>query len=358
MSEVGSPGSSLSQAKGSLASSVMTNATPVSPDWPMGRQMPLVSILIPCFNAARWIDQAIKSALAQTWQKREVIVVDDGSTDGSLEIVKSFGAQILWETGPNRGGNAARNRLLELARGDWLQYLDADDYLLPDKISQQMLFVAAHSGSDVVFGPVTLEHWSERHTRRELLPIHKPKDVWVLMASWGLPQTGAPLWRKQSIIDVGGWKPDQPCCQEHELYLRLLMAGKRFAYHPTNGAVYRQWSTETVCKRNISEVHRRRLEIEQRLEDHLRKKNKLTSERLRAINQARFEIARNVWQFDQNMARKIIDQIRSADSKFLPTGPAAPGRYRLVYRCFGFQAAERLAAVGRGCIWRSIYAAN
>ncbi len=76
----------------------------------------LVSILIPCYNAERWIGQAIESALGQTWPNKEVIVVDDGSTDGSLEVIKSFGDRIKWETGPNRGGNVARNRLLELSR--------------------------------------------------------------------------------------------------------------------------------------------------------------------------------------------------------------------------------------------------
>ena len=81
-----------------------------------------VSILIPCYNAARWVGQAIDSAIGQTHPDKEVIVVDDGSTDGSLEIIKSFGNRIRWESGPNRGGNAARNRLLEMARGDWLQY--------------------------------------------------------------------------------------------------------------------------------------------------------------------------------------------------------------------------------------------
>src|SRR5438309_6069595 len=97
----------------------------------------LVSILIPCRNAERWVGQAIESALGQTWPEKEVIVVDDGSTDSSLSIIKSFGDRIRWETGPNRGGNAARNRLLELASGDWLQYLDADDYLLSDKVARQ-----------------------------------------------------------------------------------------------------------------------------------------------------------------------------------------------------------------------------
>jgi glycosyltransferase involved in cell wall biosynthesis len=71
----------------------------------------LVSILIPCFNAERWIGQAIESALTQTYKLTEIIVVDDGSTDGSLEVLRSFDQHIRWETSPNRGANAARNRL-------------------------------------------------------------------------------------------------------------------------------------------------------------------------------------------------------------------------------------------------------
>jgi glycosyltransferase involved in cell wall biosynthesis len=308
---------------------------------------PLVSILIPCFNAKEWIEQAISSALAQTWPEKEVIVVNDGSTDGSLDVIRSFDGRIRWETGPNRGGNAARNRLLELARAELVQYLDADDYLLPDKITPQMEFLGAHPELDVAFGPITIEHWFEREARREMLSIPEPHDLWMLLASWHLPQTGAPLWRKQAILDVGGWKLDQPCCQEHELYLRLLIGQKRFAYHPTNGAVYRQWSTATVCRRDISEVHRRRLEIEQRLEDHLRENRLLTWERLRAINQARFEIARIAWQYDSNLASEIMDQVQKLDPKFSPTGAAAPAHYRLIFHSLGFQWAERLATAAR-----------
>jgi len=70
---------------------------------------PLVSILIPCFNAARWVAQAIESALAQTYPKKEVIVVDDGSTDGSDAIIARFGDRIRWTRTENRGQSAARN---------------------------------------------------------------------------------------------------------------------------------------------------------------------------------------------------------------------------------------------------------
>jgi glycosyltransferase involved in cell wall biosynthesis len=310
----------------------------------------LVSVLIPCYNGERWIAQAIESALAQAWDEKEVIVVDDGSRDRSVDVIAQFAGRIRWESGPNRGGGAARNRLLELAHGEWIQYLDADDYLLPNKIAQQMAFASARTDLDIIFGPVTMEHWSEQSTRHELLPIPEPHDLWVLLASWGLPQTGGPLWRKQAIVDVGGWKRDQPCCQEHELYLRLLMRGKRFAYCPTTGAIYRQWSTDTVCRRDISEVHRRRLEIEQRLEDHLRELHQLNPERMRAINQARFEMARTAWHYDMSLARKIMDQVRNADPRFSPIGPAAPSHYRMIFHALGFEAAERIAGAMRK--WR------
>src|SRR5713101_8219343 len=303
----------------------------------------LVSILIPCFNAERWIAQAIESALAQTWPEKEVIVVDDGSADASLTIIKSFGDRIRWVSGPNRGSNAARNRLLELARGEWLQYLDADDYLLPEKIARQMEFIAANPAADVIFGPATIEHCVEGKTSRELLPIPRPHDLWILLARWYLPQTGAALWRKQAIVDVGGWKPDQPCCQEHELYLRLLIGGKRFAYCEHNGAIYRHWGEDTLWRGNVPEVHRRRLGIEQRAEDFLRKTNQLTAGRQHAINIARFETARSAWQYDPASAKEIMRKVKSMDRDFIPAGPAVSGPYRIALKLFGFGAAEVIA---------------
>lgn len=305
--------------------------------------MSLVSILIPCYNAERWVGQAIESALGQTWPDKEVIVVDDGSTDGSLAIIQSFGNRIRWETGPNRGGNPARNRLLELARGEWLQYLDADDYLLAQKVAQQMEFLAVHPETDVVFGPCTLEYWSEKEARRELSPIPEPHDLWVLLARWYLPQTGAPLWRKQALLDVGRWKPDQPCCQEHELYLRLLMAGKHLKFCPHNGSIYRQWSEETLWKHNKPEVWRQRLRIEEHAESFLQGRNELTPVRRWAINQARFEIARLTWQRNCAEALGIMETVHRSDPDFQPAGTAAPARYRMVYRVLGFRVAEMLA---------------
>ena len=306
-----------------------------------------VSILIPCFNADQWLGEAIESALSQTWDDTEVIVVDDGSTDGSLDIVRGFAGRVRWESAANAGANPTRNRLLQLATGAWVQYLDADDCLLPDKIAEQVHFLEGYPDTDVVFGPVTLEHHEHGAVRLERLEIPAPHDPWILLARWYLPQTGAPLWRKQAIESVGGWKADQPACQEHELYLRLLMAGKCFRYHDSNGAVYRQWSESTLWKKNKRRTRQLRLEIEDRLEAFLKSGDQLTAERLWAINMARFETARSAWLDSRAEALAIVARIHESMPSFVPAGDAAPPRYQRAYRWFGFAATERLAAWSR-----------
>ena len=308
-----------------------------------------VSILIPCYNAQKWIAQAIESALNQTYLHKEVIVVDDGSTDGSLEIIRSFGDRIIYETGINRGGNVARNRLLELSNGEWLQYLDADDYLLPNKIAQQIQYLQENPDTDIIYSPSIFQYHTGEITQ-EILPIPQPRDPWVLLARWYLPQTGSPLWRKQAIIDVGSWKINQPCCQEHELYLRLLIAQKRFRYYEEAASVYRQWSESTVCKKSKLETYRRRLEVIDKTEQHLIIIKQLTQSRQNAINQARFECARIIWLTNKEWAKNIIKQIRKKDFNFIPQGNFAPEIYRLTYKFFGFNFAERVAEIKRSLV--------
>lgn len=316
----------------------------------------MLSILIPCYNSERWVGAAIESALAQTWPDKEIIVVDDGSTDSSLEVIRNFGDRIRWESVPNRGGGAARNLLLRLAHGEWVQYLDADDWLRPDKLALQVPALQAWDsggGIDVLYGPGTNEHHMARgiHTTTQRIP--EPHDPWVLLARWWLPQTGAPLWRRQALLEVGGWTEDQPCCQEHELYLRLLMAGKKFRYHPAGGAVYRVWSEETLCRRDKGLTRRERRKITRRLETHLEATGQMTSERRWAINQARFELARMAWLTDRAEAAEIMAEVRRSELSFRPGEAAAPPPYRLAYRWFGFEGAERVAGAKRAMAEKS-----
>src|SRR2546430_8334875 len=113
-----------------------------------------VTVGIPCYNAERWISQAIQSALDQREVETEVIIVDDGSTDNSLAIAQNFGSRVKVIQGGHGGANHARNFVLQHATGEWLQFLDADDYLEPAKIITQ--FRESHEGrdADVIQSPV------------------------------------------------------------------------------------------------------------------------------------------------------------------------------------------------------------
>jgi glycosyltransferase involved in cell wall biosynthesis len=100
---------------------------------------PSVSILIPAYNAEAWIADTILSAIAQTWQRKEIIVVDDGSEDRTAEVARHFASKdvVVVSTG-NQGAAAARNHALRLSQGDYIQWLDADDLLAPDQIERQL----------------------------------------------------------------------------------------------------------------------------------------------------------------------------------------------------------------------------
>jgi glycosyltransferase involved in cell wall biosynthesis len=311
---------------------------------------PKVSILIPCYNAEQWIAQAIESALDQTYANKEVIVVDDGSTDRSLPIIQRFDQYIHWETQPNQGGNITRNRLLELSTGEWLQYLDADDYLLPEKVQKQVNFLSLFPDSDVIWSPGLVEYQEENSSYIQPGPIHKETDLWVLLARWFLPQTGRVIWRKKALIDVGNWKVDQPCCQEHELYLRLLIAGKKFRYLCESDSVYRLWKKETVSRKEPQKTLQNRLQIEDRIEEYLKAHKQLNRARSDAINQARFECARLLWNYDRDAAIKVISKIKLSSPRFKPSPKMVPTTYIFLYKILGFPLSERIAQSKRSLL--------
>src|SRR5579862_1211131 len=100
---------------------------------------PLVSILIPAYNAEEWIVDTLQSALAQSWARKEIIVVDDGSRDRTAEVARRFASkEVTVVSIQNQGAAAARNHAMRLAQGDYIQWLDADDLLAPDKIKCQL----------------------------------------------------------------------------------------------------------------------------------------------------------------------------------------------------------------------------
>ena len=139
---------------------------------------PLVSILIPAYNAERWIAQSIASAAAQTWPNKEIIVVDDGSTDRTASVASALASESLRvHRQANQGAAAARNTAFELCRGDYIQWLDADDLLDPDKIERQIAAVAAGSEARVLLSGA----WGTFYSRPERAKF-APSPLWESLA--------------------------------------------------------------------------------------------------------------------------------------------------------------------------------
>jgi len=238
---------------------------------------PLVSIIIPCYNGERFIRDAIDSALGQTYAPVEVIVIDDGSTDRSLEIISSFGDRVRWETGPNYGGAAARNRGLALASGDLVQFLDADDLLHADKLTRQVGYMREEQGPTAIcWGTLRpLSSWDAAYRR--------PYDGGdpVVFALEGILPTPAPLHRKATLLSVGGFREDLSCAQEYDLHLRLACSGVRFVQ--SREVLYTVRSTPGSVSSDHLQVLRQMPGIVQRAHDDLLARGQLTDGRARAL---------------------------------------------------------------------------
>jgi glycosyltransferase involved in cell wall biosynthesis len=303
---------------------------------------PLVSILIPCHNAERWIRQCVESALGQTYPHKEVLVLDDGSADGSLPILEEFGAAIRLEQQMNRGANVARNRLTELAQGEWLQYLDADNYLFPEKISRQLNFALSHRPiADTVYSP-TRVHCEHSQTERAL--VIDSDDPYLNFIRWLPFDTTSLLWKRAAVVQVGMWREDQPCCQEHELILRLLMGGARFALLNEPLAVYRDHRQDRISKRDVMRTAKVRMALTDQVERHLQNSALLTDAHRRALAASRAEVGRLAYRTDRDYALQMFRSAVSRGVRWLPPSTACPFSYRLAAFAFGFRAAERLAA--------------
>ena len=184
------------------------------------------SVIIPCFNGERFIGNAIASALGQTYPRTEVIVIDDGSTDNSLDVIRSFGGSVRWESGPRRGGSQARNRGLASAKGQFIQFLDADDKLFPAKLERQIEQLQS-TGADVCLAPFDVISTDGTTARCGPLsaPIGDPFE-WILFADARI----TPLYRSTVIACSAGFDSTLTCCQDLDLALRIALAGARYAY--------------------------------------------------------------------------------------------------------------------------------
>jgi len=191
---------------------------------------PLISVIIPSYNRSALVCEAVESALNQTWNNIEVIVVDDGSTDDTKEQVEKMleghwkhKVRLLMQA--HKGASAARNTGLAASRGDYIQFLDSDDLLFKDKIITQIAILESPDAAGAeccscygLIGPslVTAKRICKRYySPREFLLAMISREVHVM-------QTSAPLWRKNFLLKSEGWCEKLVCGNDLEYYVRLV----------------------------------------------------------------------------------------------------------------------------------------
>jgi glycosyltransferase involved in cell wall biosynthesis len=173
----------------------------------------LVSILIPAYNKERWIAQTVESAIAQTWPSKEIIIIDDGSTDQTLSIARRYeGASVKVVAQENAGACVSRNRLVDLAQGKYIQFLDADDLLHPQKIELQMHRASRLRGQRLL---LTCSYGSFHHATGEA--VYKPDSLWQNLSptEWILARIRDNVWMNPTVWlvdhnlcrDAGSWDP-------------------------------------------------------------------------------------------------------------------------------------------------------
>jgi glycosyltransferase involved in cell wall biosynthesis len=306
----------------------------------------LVSILIPVYNARPWVERAIKSALAQTWSNKEIIAVDDASTDGSWDVLQAFASVVRIERVTINGGqNVTRNRLTELSQGEWLLYLDADDELTPDCVAQKM---CCAEEADAIYGTTNIQYFNgDVMVRSEVFPARVFEDPIAAAFHWKYPNTSSFMFRRSAVLEVGGWNGAIKNCTDYDLYFRLLVGAKRVGAAPDSVTIYRQWSRTQAVNEAPERKMLTRLELMWRIVLELESTGQLSPQSRESFASSALAVIRIL--YTRNTVRACHEHRRLAswNPSFAPQKNMFPSGYRFVYRIFGFRMAEIIAALTR-----------
>ena len=210
---------------------------------------PLVSILIPAYNSEAWIADTLRSAIGQTWQRKEIIVVDDGSSDRTAEVAQRFAsAGVAVVSVQNQGAAAARNHALKLSQGDYIQWLDADDLLAPDKIERQLAALKEGDSKRLLLSS-PWAYFNYRTNRARFVPTSLWHDLspveWLLrkMSENLHMQTGTWLTSRELADAAGPWDTRLMSDDDGEYYCRILLASEGTRFVPESKVFYRVTSS-------------------------------------------------------------------------------------------------------------------
>jgi glycosyltransferase involved in cell wall biosynthesis len=308
---------------------------------------PKVSVLIPCYNAEKYIGETLECVIRQTWPAIEVIVVDDGSTDRSAAVVRSFARPNLrLVEQANRGQTAALNVCLAHASGDFVQYLDADDLIEPKKIESQLVRLAENLRC------IASAEWgrfyrSPRETRFDPEPVWRDLDPleWLalsradglgmmLPAIWLIPM---PIVRK-----IGPWMEELSLNNDAEYFTRALLAAERVLFCPGARCHYRSGLTGSLSGRKSRHAWESQFRVLQLCDSYVRSRE--DSDRMRRAFALSWQhMAHGCYPYDPRLAERALTRARALHS--ITIRPDGGPAFRAASRLIGWRIARRLQVV-------------
>ncbi len=234
----------------------------------------LVSVIIPCFNVENYIQECITSVINQTYKSIEIICVDNNSTDKTFSILedlkREYPSLIHLYKESVEGAPFARNKGLQVAKGEYIQFLDADDLLMPNKIQHQIDLILNHK-TDIGF--IAAACIKKSLDNKDTVVSEIDKNIFLSPFINKAGNTCSNLWNKISMQNVGGWNEHIKSSQEADLMLRLVLNGHEFLIDNEPLTIVRERESGQISQRDPGKKWRQFIEIRLNYLDSL-KKNK------------------------------------------------------------------------------------
>lgn len=211
----------------------------------------LVSVVIPCYNVEQFVRECVVSVINQTYENIEIICIDNNSSDRTwqelIQLQKEY-SNIVIEKELKAGACAARNKGLSLAKGEWIQFLDADDLLLPNKIEHQINII---KGANIAFIAAACIKRNIKGIDTELIHLNSDKYLAPFINQCG--NTCSNFWNKKALNNINGWNEELKSSQEADLMFRLILNNCDFMLDRVPLTVIRERESGQISQRNPSE---------------------------------------------------------------------------------------------------------
>lgn len=297
-----------------------------------------ISVIIPCYNAAAFVVRAVESVVQQDYPDKEIIIVDDGSTDRTREVLTSLRRDypaINLVFSDNRGACAARNTGFENSSGEYLLFLDADDELLQGRISSAAAVLASGKSPSILAGSFIRKSAGKTTEIRA-----SAGEPWVKLFNGELGCTCSNLFQRKAFVDAGKWNEELRSSQEAELMCRILQKNPLVKYDEQFLTVVHA-DDSIISRREPTENLRRYFDVRLTIYDNIIKLNPEDESIKSNAGSMFYGIVHRMYSLDRDQAWQMLELLKHRHIG-IAQGPGVSRSYRILYGIFGFRITEGL----------------